>query len=465
VRTPSIDRCCTAGVVLCVIALSACSGKGSPERTPSPTLISTPWRLVSTEAETLFVEVAYGGCVTFDHLVAREGQRSVTLTALSEQFVPPTPHPAAVFSPMFGCSGELSQALISLRLHEALGTRRLLHAMLSPDWTGPDELEALPPGLTDLERAIPNGQPVAGSARGRAFRPYKPRVFYATTTEGGSRIAVVSAATGKVLRYLTEAQPGGGPSDLTLNADRNVLYFARGDGSCAGHLARVPIAGGEEKPFLTGLSDADGSAPERHTALRSTGTTIAFARANCEGRDDEVVIATLGSDPEVRTTRKEGGIQNLVWQKDGTRLLVYSGGVTRAYSVDRSGRITGTHPFPEPIGCHTSPVVSIPTQTPTLLANRTCGVDAQQRVSIVELDGKSYRKLRTLVSLPRGWTGGAIALDDLGGHLLYSKGEPNGREPGCMSAYCPTFTSTYYDFFNGASRKIVTDPPYKPWAW
>ena len=76
-----------------------------------------------------------------------------------------------------------------------------------------------------------------------------------------ARIVVVSAATGRVVRRLTADQAGGGASDPAVSPDGRTVWFSRGDGSCAAHLASVPAAGGPERslPGSGGRSAAFGT--------------------------------------------------------------------------------------------------------------------------------------------------------------------------------------------------------------
>jgi hypothetical protein len=103
-------------------------------------LISTPWRLVRKDSRTLFVLVASGGCIRFDHVAADEREEEVTLTALSERI---TRKGAS------SCTGELQLEVVAACLDDPLGDRKLRHAPISEDWPGKDTVDSTPPGLAE----------------------------------------------------------------------------------------------------------------------------------------------------------------------------------------------------------------------------------------------------------------------------------------------------------------------------
>jgi hypothetical protein len=64
------------------------------------------------------------------------------------------------------------------------------------------------------------------------------------------RLAVYSAGNGRVLKYLTAAEPGGGPGLPSLSADGGTVIFQRGQGSCATTIDAVPAGGGPERVLI-----------------------------------------------------------------------------------------------------------------------------------------------------------------------------------------------------------------------
>jgi hypothetical protein len=73
-----------------------------------------------------------------------------------------------------------------------------------------------------------------------------PAYFYAVKSD---RVAKFSARTGAAISYLTQQQPGGGPSDPQLVG--NQVYYLSGSGTCANALVSVTTDGGLSTPVAT----------------------------------------------------------------------------------------------------------------------------------------------------------------------------------------------------------------------
>jgi hypothetical protein len=125
--------------VCAFLAFAACSRTSTPQPAePEVGFISTPWRLERQEAKTLFVLVADGGCIDFDHIAVDEADDEVRLTALSR------------LSNSEGCSGGLGLELVAVCLRSPLGNRKLSRSAISDDWPGKKSIDApLPPGLKE----------------------------------------------------------------------------------------------------------------------------------------------------------------------------------------------------------------------------------------------------------------------------------------------------------------------------
>jgi hypothetical protein len=67
----------------------------------------------------------------------------------------------------------------------------------------------------------------------------------------GSRLTVYSAANGRVLKYLTAAEPGvGRVSGLALSADGGTVAFGLFGGTCTAYIDTVPAGGGAERVLI-----------------------------------------------------------------------------------------------------------------------------------------------------------------------------------------------------------------------
>ncbi|MCA1844180.1 MAG: hypothetical protein LC792_13540, partial [Actinobacteria bacterium] len=177
-------------------------------------------------------------------------------------------------------------------------------------------------------------QKQAGRQQGEGEAPGNgaPAQFVA---ESGGRIAVVSADTGRVVRYLTAAKPGGGAMEPTVSHDGRTVWFSRADGTCAAHVASVPAAGGDEEAV-----PGSGEAGAEGTPLPRPGRPqVAFARAACQDKaaDHALVVSDLGGDEG----HGQLGLLPLAWNRGGDHLLATTadGGEVRLLQMGPSGAI------------------------------------------------------------------------------------------------------------------------------
>jgi hypothetical protein len=80
-----------------------------------------------------------------------------------------------------------------------------------------------------------------------------------------------------------------------------LFYFSRGDGTCAGHLAKVAADGGPE----SALRGSGLRGPEQWPAVRPTGTQIAFARYDCATHQRAWFWSVLVLAPVIGEVRNE----------------------------------------------------------------------------------------------------------------------------------------------------------------
>jgi hypothetical protein len=126
---------------------------------------------------------------------------------------------------------------------------------------GPSAVSAIPVQLTDT--------------------PALPSSYVAVVND---RVAVIDSASGHVVRYLTDLQPGGGVSDAQLSPSGDVVY-AQGAGTCASAIMSVPLRGGTP----TVLVDAKGTSTLAQPALADDGS-LAYLRTRCQGGATELVV-------------------------------------------------------------------------------------------------------------------------------------------------------------------------------
>lgn len=243
--------------------------------------------------------------------------------------------------------------------------------------------------------------------------------------EIGGRIAVVSADTGRVERHLTADTAGGGAEEPTVDPDGRTVWFSRGDGPCAAHLASVPLAGGDERK----VPDSGEAGPEGAPLPRPGRDQLAFARADCDDPDRALVVGDLGG----LEAHGQIGLVPLAWSRDGEHLLARSsdGGQVHLLDIDPSGAIVADRELdaadrsPE---CQLEVVGFSPDDNNGYVAVRRCGPSGDEgRRSLVLLDKKGGFR-RALLRLPRGQDlVDRLAFDATGHSLLYSSAP---AEPG-----------------------------------
>jgi hypothetical protein len=170
-------------------------------------------------------------------------------------------------------------------------------------------------------------------------RPPVPETFVAARD---GRIALLDSASGQVVRWLTEQEPGGGAYDPQLTRDRRYVVYAQGAGTCSSEIRRVPVAGG---PPVTVVGGGEGALANPSLF----GTTYAYERTGCgPGAKHEVVMK---NGTHIVTEPVDGDILGGVTM--GDRFAVYvttKNGVTRVHEPDANGELADS-PSAPPAGC------------------------------------------------------------------------------------------------------------------
>jgi hypothetical protein len=244
--------------------------------------------------------------------------------------------------------------------------------------------------------------------------------------EHGGRIAVVSADTGRVVRYLTAAGAAGQATEPTVSPDGRTVWFSRSDGNCAAHVASVPVAGGDEQAVPgSGEAGAEGS-----PLPRPGRPQLAYARARCQDKDDAhaLIVSDLGGDEG----HGQIGLLPLAWSRDGERLLASTvdGSGVRILRMSASGAIVANQALtpPDPNSeCRLQVVGFSPDDNNGYVAVRRCGPSGSDaRRSLVLLD-KGLAQRQTVVRLPRGQAFvDRLAFDTTGHSLVFSTGTADG---------------------------------------
>jgi hypothetical protein len=238
------------------------------------------------------------------------------------------------------------------------------------------------------------------------------------------QIVVVSADTGRIQRRLTSADQAGSAESPAVGGNGRTVWFSRADGTCAAHLASVPVAGGTERAF-PGSGDAG---PERYPLPRPGHAQLAYARYNCSNGSVTLVVG------DFRGVESHGqrGFEPIAWSRDGAHLLATSaeGDERRLLDVNDAGAVVSDHfanpADPEP-GCTLTVEGFSPDDNGGYVAVRRCGADGstEARRSLVVLDRDGTIR-QTVLRLARGEAFGAVLAFDESGHSLLFSTTPAG---------------------------------------
>lgn len=265
-------------------------------------------------------------------------------------------------------------------------------------------------GFRDRERQQGRSNETNGTGNSQA-----PARFVA---EFDGRVVVVSAETGRRERYLTDVKPGGGASRPAVSPDGRRVWFSRADGSCAAHLASVPVAGGKEQK-VPGSGEAG---PETVPLPRPGFAQLAFARLDCDKPGSALIVGDL----EGLEGHGQSGLVPMAWSRDGDYLLARkaSDDETRLLQVNRSGGTVANKPLTPKdsvADCRLEIVGFSPDDNNGYVAFRRCGPsDERGRRSLVLLDQDgNLRKTVLRLSRTQDFTD-RPAFDRTGHSLLFA---------------------------------------------
>jgi dipeptidyl aminopeptidase/acylaminoacyl peptidase len=280
--------------------------------------------------------------------------------------------------------------------------------------------------------------------------------------ENGGRIAVVSADTGRVERYLTSAEPGGGAEDPSVSPDGRTVWFSRGDGTCAAHIASVPVGGGKEQK-LPGSGEAG---PEGRPLPRPGKAQLAWSRADCKGSDTALVVGDLRG----REGHGQKGLVPLAWSRDGDHLLAVTpdGAEVHLLDVNQAGLLEGDQVLAFADGtadCRLQVVDFSPDDNDGYVAERRCGPSGEQaRRSLVLLDRNGGFR-RAVLRLPRGEDFVDRAAFDPSGHALLYSTAPSQYGDRAGTAAGSGDQLSLWVWRDGESRLLARGSRYRHPAW
>jgi hypothetical protein len=176
----------------------------------------------------------------------------------------------------------------------------------------------LRPPVTTQPPTQPAPEPTAtASPRPSPTQPAAPSTIVAGPDYGmyeGGPVAVLSAATGRVVRRLGDRRTGSAVVPV-LSADRRTVYFTRVRSACRHEILAVPVAGGAERHVADGMRPAISPDGRRLAYFVDTGT--------CD-EVDQVVVRDLATGAERRWTRDgpRHYLGEVTWAPDSRHLAV-----------------------------------------------------------------------------------------------------------------------------------------------
>jgi hypothetical protein len=281
-----------------------------------------------------------------------------------------------------------------------------------------------------------------------------PTFFVAQTDRYASRqgVSLYATATGRLVRYLTPAQPGGGTSSPLLDpAGKTVVYvvYVVGAGSCASDIYRVAIDDRAAPKLLV----RGGSGPVLESAIAPAGDEIVYVQGHCNSAGAVLVARRLtGSARAVvlyRATHGKG-VHMVRWGRNGwLSFLTTTGPYSRLHTMTATpaGR---TYSSPSaPTGCFWSGTAwFVERGQDRLLASLQCGAGSRWLV----LNG-DLGIVRTLAAFGNQLGAQAISVDATGTWVIY-------QENGVSIAG----TIWRWRFASSSRPQRVTQGPYSP-SW
>jgi hypothetical protein len=278
--------------------------------------------------------------------------------------------------------------------------------------------------------ALTGGLVVAGTDRppepaASAARPLgTPPASFLAEVDG--RVAVVATASGKVVRYLTQASAtqapaGTGQFYFALSEDRDTVWFSDVDVCRHPGIYRVPYQGGT-------AVRVDPSANAEALTVSQDGSKLVYHPLGCHGGSPAFAVLDLRTGKTRTWAYSQRGevLGRATWSPDGRHLAYtefYGNGTlrSRAWLLDTTGpgtSLAASRPLPPPDkGCEVLGLAWQP-GTGRLAISEACPT-THQLVVVNRPGGKVLsRLLRADQPITR------LDFDPSGRHLLYTTGAP-----------------------------------------
>jgi hypothetical protein len=233
---------------------------------------------------------------------------------------------------------------------------------------------------------------VRGSARS-VSAARAPTTFVAISAAAPTRLARYSATTGRLLKFLTSPEPGGGVGAPELSANGRTVVFARADGTCAYTIDTVPASGGAEQVLIPMTGSGATAAFPFGASLSPDGRYMLYSLTPCADLGHHTLY--LRDLRTGRTIRLGRGPQLMF------PAAFFDHDRQAAYNPFGIGKLTIARLRPLQLRYHIPPRGCLygPLATPGTGKLLTAALDCGSLVKVVDLSPSSLRVTRTVASV------------------------------------------------------------------
>jgi hypothetical protein len=239
--------------------------------------------------------------------------------------------------------------------------------------------------------ALTCGTAVTSSAASTTVAVRAPGTFVAITARVPTRLARYSATTGRLLKFLTSPEPGGGVGAPELSANGRTIVFFRGQGTCADTIDTVPARGGAERVLIPMTGSGTTATIPDGASLSADGRYVLYSMTPC---------ADLGHHTVYLRNLRTG---HTIALGRGQQLMFPAAFINhdRQVAYTAYGKLTilnlkplRPHFHVAPRGCRYGPLVT-PGTGKLLTGTLNCG----RLVKVVAISPSSLRVTRTIARL------------------------------------------------------------------
>ncbi len=216
-----------------------------------------------------------------------------------------------------------------------------------------------------------------------------PATFVAVSPFGlRGRIAVYSASTGKLVKYLTPANSGV-VTDPALSANGKTVAFNRFTGQCGSDVEAVPASGGPERALVPEVGSGKTATLSYNASYSTDGKFLIYQSAACDSNWQIVDVRNLSTGHVVG---KHGEIGSpAVFIDNDSRVVFIFGGVKLAVLQLSSMQVKT---YASPSGCDYGAVGGTSSE---LVALMHCGFSNTLRV--LAISTSTFHPYKTIAQL------------------------------------------------------------------